>query len=201
MSTSSATAAIGNDGAATSHESVFEEHRWEDDKSSIERNRPTFIYASLSALFKFDKFSDMTIRCGDREFTAHRAIVCTRSPFFDSAMSGEVTKPNAQTVDLPEENADVLERFLEFLYTGNYSDKLDSPGEPNEVCKMTHDKLQKNPHTPPGVAVMLTDATDEASSVSSQSNDDADAGSSTPSEPEQECSEGSAEDEDPALFG
>ncbi len=50
--------------------------------------QPPSIYAGLSALFGSDKFSDMTIRCGDRQFKAHRAIVCSQSRFFDRALTG-----------------------------------------------------------------------------------------------------------------
>lgn len=47
----------------------------------------TSIHASLSTLLFSDKFADMTIKCKEREFSAHRAIVCSQSSFFDKAMS------------------------------------------------------------------------------------------------------------------
>ncbi|KAL1836765.1 hypothetical protein VTJ49DRAFT_4705 [Mycothermus thermophilus] len=203
-----AMAEIENDKPAQSHESLTEEI-----EVDFEELRVISLYSSLTSLFKSEKFSDMTIRCGGREFKAHRAIVCPQSPFFDKAMSGAFAEARTQIVDLPEDDPDVLERFLEFLYTGNYSDKLESPSEPDQVCNMSPDEVQKDLQTAPGVAVMLTDAVDDAPSVSDEGDDaehDADDVTDaeydgpdrppTPSEPEQEYSEGSAEDEDPAVL-
>ncbi|KAF4337303.1 hypothetical protein FBEOM_8816 [Fusarium beomiforme] len=63
------------------------QHR--DYNDTIEESTSISIHAALSTLLKSEKFSDMTIFCGERAFKAHRAVVCTQSPFFDKAMSGE----------------------------------------------------------------------------------------------------------------
>lgn len=55
----------------------------------IEESKGTSIHTALSTLFHSEKFSDMIIVCGDRQFKTHRAVVCTQSPFFDKAMSGD----------------------------------------------------------------------------------------------------------------
>lgn len=54
----------------------------------IEDLRTTSIYSAFSSLLGSEKFSNMIIRCGGREFKAHRAIVCSQSPFFDRALTG-----------------------------------------------------------------------------------------------------------------
>ena len=54
---------------------------------SIPTGCTTSIFASLSSLYLDSRFSDMTIICQGHEFKAHRAIVCTQSPFFDKALS------------------------------------------------------------------------------------------------------------------
>ena len=46
------------------------------------------IHASLTSIFKSEKYSDLIIRCGDRVFKVHRAIVCPRSHFFAAACDG-----------------------------------------------------------------------------------------------------------------
>ncbi|WXC49248.1 hypothetical protein SNK03_011734 [Fusarium graminearum] len=84
----------------------------------------TSIHASLSTLLFSDKFADMTIKCKEREFSAHRAIVCSQSSFFDKAMSSNFKEAMAQTIELHEDDPDIVERFLEFLYTGNYTDSV-----------------------------------------------------------------------------
>ncbi len=50
--------------------------------------RTSSIFSSLSSLFLSAKFSDMTIRCGERDIKTHRAVVCPQSSFFDKAMTG-----------------------------------------------------------------------------------------------------------------
>ncbi|KAF4439482.1 hypothetical protein F53441_12589 [Fusarium austroafricanum] len=83
-------------------------------------------HAALSNILCSEKFSDMTIICGEREFKAHRAIVCTQSSFFDKAMSGNFKEAASRSVELPDDDPDVVEGFLEFLYTGTYSDGVNS---------------------------------------------------------------------------
>ncbi|KAK4233614.1 hypothetical protein C8A03DRAFT_19344, partial [Achaetomium macrosporum] len=84
------------------------------------------IFSSLSTLLFSFKYSDMTITRGGREFKAHRVIVCSQSPFFDKAFSDDFSNNEAATrvIDLPEDDPDVLERFLRFLYTGTYEDDV-----------------------------------------------------------------------------
>jgi hypothetical protein len=48
----------------------------------------TRIYGSLGTLLFNDKYSDLCISCGGREFKVHRAIVCTQSDFFANACDG-----------------------------------------------------------------------------------------------------------------
>ncbi|KAM0432994.1 hypothetical protein ACHAPT_004699 [Fusarium lateritium] len=120
----------------------------------------TSIHASLSTLLRSEKFSDMTIRCGGRDFKAHCAIVCTQSSFFDRALGsnfkvGYATKGHEATsrvVELPDDDPDVLERFLEFLYTGTYTDNVNHTwGKPSNVATMSPEEVQENLSRAPGV--------------------------------------------------
>lgn len=63
------------------------DHR-DENHDAIEALGLASIYSALSSLLGSDKFSDMTIRCGDCAFKAHRAIVCSQSAFFDKALTG-----------------------------------------------------------------------------------------------------------------
>ncbi|KAI1011370.1 hypothetical protein LB504_002151 [Fusarium proliferatum] len=101
----------------------------------IEESKGISIHTALSTLFHSEKFSDMIIVCGGRQFKTHRAVVCTQSPFFDKAMSGNYKESMSRFVELPEDDPDVVERFLEFLYTGNYSDGVNfTGGKPSEAA-------------------------------------------------------------------
>lgn len=44
-------------------------------------------YVALHSLLSSGDYSDMTIRCRGREFKTHRAVVCSQSPFFKTALS------------------------------------------------------------------------------------------------------------------
>lgn len=139
------------------------------------------IYAGISALLGSDKFSDMAIRCGGREFKAHRAIVCSQSRFFDRALTGgfavgieaisvplaiytfsrpytDVGTPHSLwqeaatgIVDLPEDDPDVVQRFLQFLYTGTYTDLFSTYAPPSDACMLSPEQIQDELNTPPGV--------------------------------------------------
>ena len=52
-------------------------------------------------------------------FYPHRDILCLASPFFDTAFTGRGTfKETAeQSITLPEENAEVFQRFIQWLYS------------------------------------------------------------------------------------
>lgn len=75
---------MATDSAAPS--STGNEYRDEED-DTVDAFCATSIHASLATLLQSEKYSDMTISCGGRDFKAHRAIVCTQSSFFDRAMS------------------------------------------------------------------------------------------------------------------
>jgi len=42
----------------------------------------------LNSLFKNPEYSDLTIKCGAREWKAHKNIVCLQVPFFAKACNG-----------------------------------------------------------------------------------------------------------------
>ncbi len=42
----------------------------------------------MSRLLKSEKYSDLTLKCHERAFKVHRAVVCTRSSVFAAAIDG-----------------------------------------------------------------------------------------------------------------
>ncbi|KAM0442732.1 hypothetical protein ACHAQK_003787 [Fusarium lateritium] len=124
----------------------------DDDHSDIDDFCGTSIHAAMSTLLGNDKFSDMTIICGGREFKAHRAVVCTQSSFFDKAMSSNFKEATSRVVELPEDDPDVVEHFLEFLYTGTYSDGVNSTwGKPSNAAMLDPKTVQRNLQAPAGI--------------------------------------------------
>ncbi|KAK7415696.1 hypothetical protein QQX98_005731 [Neonectria punicea] len=114
----------------------------------------TSVHSSLSKLLLSEKFSDMTILCGGHEFKAHRAIVCTQSSFFDGAFSTSFKEAASKTIELPEDDPEVIKRFLEFLYTGSYTDGVAlNVGKPSTAAMLTPEEIQESLNSPPGIII------------------------------------------------
>ncbi|KAL2019046.1 hypothetical protein VTK56DRAFT_10150 [Thermocarpiscus australiensis] len=150
-------------------------------RGAIESLRTTSIFSSLSSLLLSEKYSDMIIRCGGREFKAHRAIVCSQSSFFDKALSSGFSETVTGVIDLPEDDPDVVERFLQFLYTGTYQDNFISTWEkPADVHIMSLDDVADELVTGPGVQVSGDSETEDGDYKSPEQYDE---------EPEEEYNE------------
>ncbi|OBR05623.1 BTB/POZ domain-containing protein [Colletotrichum higginsianum IMI 349063] len=114
--------------------------------------RTTSVFKALSSFFMSENFSDMKITCGGGVYSAHRVVVCGQSSFFDKALSGTFKEAATATVDLPEDDPDILEKFLEYLYTGNYDDKVVLKlNTPANVALMNHEEVMEKLSHPPGV--------------------------------------------------
>ncbi len=47
-------------------------------------------FQSVQAVFTSPKYSDLTVLCGTDKYMLHRAIVCPRSKFFETACDEEL---------------------------------------------------------------------------------------------------------------
>lgn len=54
-----------------------------DDEKSVDDLCAASVHASFSKLFLSEKYHDIVIECGGREFKAHRAVVCSQCPWFE----------------------------------------------------------------------------------------------------------------------
>ncbi|KAF2213786.1 hypothetical protein CERZMDRAFT_95824 [Cercospora zeae-maydis SCOH1-5] len=66
------------------------------------------------------KFSDLTITCNDKRWAVHKAIVCSRSGFFDGACSHQFREANSGVIDLSEDDEDAVEQMIHYLYHLDY---------------------------------------------------------------------------------
>ncbi|KAL2142003.1 hypothetical protein VTI28DRAFT_1693 [Corynascus sepedonium] len=81
------------------------------------------IYNGLSKLYGDEKYADLTVTCGERTFRLHRAIICSQSPIFETACSGGFRESTTGRITIEEVDPDILAKFVEFIYTGNYADE------------------------------------------------------------------------------
>ncbi|TVY20474.1 hypothetical protein LARI1_G001835 [Lachnellula arida] len=69
-----------------------------------------------------EKYSDMSLRCGNTVFRVHRAIVCTRSAVLDAAIDGNFKDSTFPEVDLSEHELSVVQAMVQYLYSEDYED-------------------------------------------------------------------------------
>ncbi|KAM0408862.1 hypothetical protein ACHAPD_011867 [Fusarium lateritium] len=75
---------------------------------------------SLSKLLDTGAYSDLTITCGTDTHAVHKAIVCTRSPFFAAACDGESKKAKTGIIDLPDDDPVAVKMVIRYFYLKNY---------------------------------------------------------------------------------
>ncbi|KAK5165452.1 Kelch-like protein 10 [Saxophila tyrrhenica] len=96
----------------------------------------------LQKLSKSAKLSDIKIRCGDREWPAHRAILCVRSEYFDKALSGALKEATENTIELHDDHPNAVHAMLEWFYSGNYS--YCQTHSIFELCVLVHDVANRH---------------------------------------------------------
>ncbi|KAJ5389423.1 uncharacterized protein N7496_000491 [Penicillium cataractarum] len=96
--------------------------------------------AILKNLHLSENYSDLTIICGDKEFNAHKLVVCSQSAYFQRACYGSF-KDAHEPIRFPDKEPVLMEKFLEFLYNGDYtlqpqtsSEKKGSASKPPTTC-------------------------------------------------------------------
>lgn len=72
------------------------------------------------------EYSDFLVTCANREFHVHRLVICPRSSYFRLVCKESFKEGITQKLDLVDEDPDVFQSVLTFLYTGIY-----------ETCKIT----------------------------------------------------------------
>ena len=80
----------------------------------------------MGQLFESQRFSDVTLSVGSREFQAHKALLAARSPVFAAMFEHEMEERKHNRVDITDVDHEVLREMLRFIYTGktNNLDKM-----------------------------------------------------------------------------
>ncbi|CAK4030348.1 Kelch repeat and BTB domain-containing [Lecanosticta acicola] len=74
----------------------------------------------VSSLFNNPRYSDLTIKCGDRTWSVHKNIVCTRCEFFDGACKGGFQEATSNEITLDHDEPDAVHALLEYIYSAEY---------------------------------------------------------------------------------
>ncbi|RBR16300.1 hypothetical protein FVER53590_05893 [Fusarium verticillioides] len=105
------------------------------------------IRASHYKLLWDGAYSDISIVCRGREFKVHRAIVCTQCEWFGEAFTTPPKKRTIRSVTL-DEDPEVFQHLLEFLYTGTYTAQMPAAPDEAERAKEIQDRLAAYPRCP-----------------------------------------------------
>lgn len=58
------------------------------------------------------KYSDLTVTCNYRQWSVHKAIVCSRSGFFDGACSSQFREGNTGVIDLSDDDEEAVGHMI-----------------------------------------------------------------------------------------
>ncbi|KAF4949827.1 hypothetical protein FGADI_8624 [Fusarium gaditjirri] len=92
-------------------------------------------------------YSDISIVCHGREFKVHRAIMCTQCEWFEKAFTTPPKKRNIRSITL-DEDPEVFQHLLEFLYTGTYTAQKPTASDEAERAQEIQDRLEGYPRCP-----------------------------------------------------
>ncbi|XP_071033405.1 TD and POZ domain-containing protein 3-like [Parasteatoda tepidariorum] len=72
----------------------------------------------MRALLLDEKHADVKLRTNNHVISAHRSLLRARSPVFYAMFDQEMIETKTGIIDMPDVDLEILNKFLEFLYTG-----------------------------------------------------------------------------------
>ena len=75
--------------------------------------------AGNKSLFEDKLFADVTIKCGDAEFKAHKAILASQSPVFKKMLESDMKEQRTNVIEISDVDQAVISDMLAYIYTGS----------------------------------------------------------------------------------
>ncbi|KAK7946355.1 uncharacterized protein PG986_010676 [Apiospora aurea] len=91
---------------------------------------------SPEKLLKCGDLADVKVSCGERSWDLHKAILCSRCPFFERALVGQFQEARTSHVILRENDPDEVDGVIEYIYTGKVSNHLLKEEDTKAYVKM-----------------------------------------------------------------
>ncbi|KAK5704553.1 hypothetical protein LTR17_021787 [Elasticomyces elasticus] len=78
------------------------------------------LLGGLSIALTFGRFTDFTVRLGDRTWNVHKIVMFNRSDFFEGACRGGFKAKGV--VELHDDDPEVVDKMIDFIYNNSYDD-------------------------------------------------------------------------------
>ncbi|PQE26683.1 BTB POZ domain protein [Rutstroemia sp. NJR-2017a BBW] len=74
----------------------------------------------LATILDSGRYSDLTIKCGNKVFKVHRNIVCLQSKPLAAHVDGAFVEAITNEINLPDDHPAIFGRIIKFFYTGDF---------------------------------------------------------------------------------
>eukprot|EP00928_Gymnodinium_smaydae_P071312 TRINITY_DN54937_c0_g1_i1.p1 TRINITY_DN54937_c0_g1~~TRINITY_DN54937_c0_g1_i1.p1 ORF type:complete len:279 (+),score=53.35 TRINITY_DN54937_c0_g1_i1:35-871(+) len=89
------------------------------------RKRKAFVNDMVQTLWTTKSFADCDVVCDSVSTRCHCAILAAASPVLSAMLSGEMQEAKRRRVEVQSFEPKVVESFLRFIYTGEFTDECD----------------------------------------------------------------------------
>ncbi|GME35200.1 btb poz-like protein [Neofusicoccum parvum] len=83
----------------------------------------TELLTAFASLLSSGKYSDLTVQSGEKSWAVHKAVICSRSGFFDGACSHPFKESASGIIDLSEDDPEAVEHMIHYFYHLDYLSK------------------------------------------------------------------------------
>lgn len=78
------------------------------------------LMSALASMFETGKYSDLTVVCHGKRYPVHRALLASRSAFFDGACRHPFQEAETGVIDLSEDDPEAVEHMVHYFYHLDY---------------------------------------------------------------------------------
>ena len=90
----------------------------DDHIETVQEERPLPQYNGIKSLLDDQLFTDLTIKCAEKEFKAHKAVLASQSPVFKRMLMTNMTEKESNVIELTDIDPPALSELLTYLYSG-----------------------------------------------------------------------------------
>ncbi|KAF1923433.1 uncharacterized protein M421DRAFT_324712 [Didymella exigua CBS 183.55] len=101
--------------------------------------------ASFKGFLTSGAYSDLIVTCGGDTYEVHKVIVCGRAEFFARAMKFGGQEAQTGTINLPDNETEIIKLLMHYLYGGEYIPTLPVDGVKDTVSTPLRTRSENDP--------------------------------------------------------